>query len=183
MIDHQLETVRLKLVSVNPKLIKHLFETKSKQEIISFFETDETGLKSYEEMFEKGMETHQLSFLYFLLIHKQLGKIIGECGFHTWNKKHSKAEVFYSLREEEFKRKGYMSEALKKVIQFGFEAMQLHRITAMIGESNEASQKLVKKYGFVNEGLMRQDYFIEGKYEDSVCFSLLKSEWKSGTQL
>jgi ribosomal-protein-alanine N-acetyltransferase len=49
-------------------------------------------------MHEKGMETHRISLLYFLLFDKETQMCIGECGFHTWKKTHRRAELFYSLK-------------------------------------------------------------------------------------
>ena len=71
MTEAILETKRLQLKAITPTLIHRLFNEKSKEEIISFFGFDEQGFHKYKDMHEKGMETYQLSFLFFLLIEKQ----------------------------------------------------------------------------------------------------------------
>lgn len=179
MTEIIIETDRLQLKAITPTFIHHLFNNKSKEEMISFFGFDEQGFEKYKEMHEKGMETYQISFLFFLLISKQTNLPIGECGFHTWNKKHNRAELFYSLRADEHKRKGFMTEAIPVILRYGFEQMALHRVEALIAGWNEPSLKLINKYGFTKEGIMREDYFENGKHEDSICFSLLASEYKS----
>jgi ribosomal-protein-alanine N-acetyltransferase len=64
---------------------------------------------------------------------KKLILPIGECGFHTWNATHNRAEVFYNMRNENFKQKGLMKEALKKSIRLWFyNDLHLHRIQALI---------------------------------------------------
>ncbi|MFM2224947.1 MAG: hypothetical protein RJA07_1149 [Bacteroidota bacterium] len=113
------------------------------------------------------------------MIDKQTNLPIGECGFHTWNKKHSRADAFYLLRHDVDKQKGLMSEALPVVLKYGFEEMKLHRIAAMIADWNTASKKLLLKNNFKKEGTLREDYFFDGKNEDSDCYSLLKWEWKA----
>jgi len=70
-----------------------------------------------------------------------------------------------------------MSEALKTILKYGFEKMQLHRVEAFIGSENEASLNLVKKFNFTYEGKMRQHYKVKEKMEDSLVFSLLKHEF------
>ncbi len=55
--------------------------------------------------------------------------------------------------------------------------MHLHRIEALIGPDNIASLKLVKRLGFVEEGTLREHYFKNEIYEDSIIFSLLKQEY------
>lgn len=179
MSDIRLETKRLYLKAVTPKYINHLFESHTKAEIISILEIDETGFDRYQNMFENGMETYQISFLYFFLIEKESMQIIGECGFHTWNKKHSRAELFYSLKSDSYKRKGLMTEAIPVILKYGFEQMALHRVEALIAAWNEPSLKLIYKNGFVREGIMREDYFENGRHEDSICFSLLANEYQS----
>lgn len=71
-----------------------------------------------------------------------------------------------------------MSEALLQVLKFGFEELDLHRIQACTAKENEASKRLLHKNGFVQEGILRQDYLVNGIFDDSLCFSLLRPEWK-----
>jgi ribosomal-protein-alanine N-acetyltransferase len=182
----ELHTERLILKSITPAIIHELFETKSKEEIKNYFGFDESGFEHYKNMHKKGMETHRLSLFLFLLIDKQTDLPIGECGFHTWNASHNRAEVFYNMRNENFKQKGLMKEALKKVLEHGFNDLKLHRIEALIDANNTPSLKLLQHYDFVKEGTMREDYVIDGKNEDSDCYSLLKWEWensKNSTQI
>ena len=70
-----------------------------------------------------------------------------------------------------------MTEALKEVIDYGFKKLNLHRIQAMVDDSNIPSVKLLNRFGFKKEGTMREDYVVDGKNEDSDCYSLLRYEW------
>ena len=72
-----------------------------------------------------------------------------------------------------------MTEALKSVLEFGFNELNLHRVQALVADWNIASIKLLAKYGFFKEGTMREDYRGDDKNEDSDCYSLLEWEWKS----
>ncbi len=178
-MENQIEiiTKRLILKSITPAIIHELFNTKSKEEIINYFGYDD-AFEYYKIMHEKGMETHRISMFYFLLIEKQSGLPIGECGFHTWNSSHKRSELFYAIKNEESKQKGFMTEALKAVLHYGFTELKLHRIEALIADENEPSKKLLLRYGFSKEGTMREDYLVDGINEDSDCYSLLKWEWE-----
>lgn len=178
----EITTPRLVLKSITPAIIHELFNTKSKEEIKSYFGFDEAAFDHYKDMHEKGMETHRISIFLFLLIDKESGLPIGECGFHTWMQLHRRAEVFYNMRAENSKRKGYMTEALKAVLQYGFTELNLHRIEALIASENEPSLRLLLRYGFSKEGIMREDYVVNGINEDSDCYSLLKWEWEKNQQ-
>jgi len=172
----EITTERLLLKSITPQIINTLFNEKTEAEIKQFFDADENGYNRLKNMHEGGMETHSISLLYFLVFNKETNAIIGDCGFHTWNKSHRRAELFYNLKHDRDKRKGIMSEAVTKVLDFGFTRMELHRVEALTATGNIASIKLLKRFHFTKEGTMREDYVVEGKNEDSECFSLLKWE-------
>jgi ribosomal-protein-alanine N-acetyltransferase len=178
MHESILDTERLILKSVSPSLIHEIFETKEKNEIKCFFNADETAFAKLQIMHEKGMETFNLSLYYFLIVSRESNEIIGECGFHTWNINHRRAEVFYFLKKDSDKQKGFMSEALPCVINYGFTTMNLHRIDAKIAAWNIPSVKLILKNGFIKEGTLREDYFFNGEHQDSDCYSLLIHEWE-----
>jgi ribosomal-protein-alanine N-acetyltransferase len=177
MIEVLLHTNRLLLKGISPKVIHEVFTTKNEEEIKTFFGVDEKGYQHLKEMHEKGMETHRFSLFFFLIIEKDTNQPIGECGFHTWNSTHRRAELFYFLRDDKHKRKGFVKEALPEVIKYGFEMMGLHRIEALVGKSNIPSIRLVTQHGFYFEGTMREDYVIDGINQDSDCYSLLRHEW------
>lgn len=144
----------------------------------AIFGADEAIYNHLKTMVEDGMEAYRVTSFYFLLIDKKSEKVIGECGYHTWSVPHRRAELFYSLRNETDKRQGYMSEALKVILNYGFNELGIHRVAALTAPSNEASIALLKHYGFVMEGIHREDYVVNGVNEDSVCYSLLKWEWE-----
>lgn len=173
-----LHTERLELKGITPALVHELAATKSKEELINYFGFDEKGHEHFMSMHDKGMETYSLSLFYFVIIIKERQLAIGDIGFHTWNAKHSRAELFYNIYDDTNKQKGYMSEALKEVIEFGFTELKLHRIAAMVANWNIPSVKLIKKNGFTFEGTLREDYVVNGVHEDSDCYSLLKNEWR-----
>ena len=87
-------------------------------------------------------------------------------------KEHYRAEIGYLLHPD-YQQKGIMDEALKAVIKYGFETMQLHSIEANVNPANAASMKLLEKNGFVKEAYFKENYFYNGQFLDSVIYSLL----------
>jgi len=175
-----LQTNRLQLLGLAPAHIHELFSYYNKKQIMAYLGVEsEADFRHYKEMHKHGMETHRLSLFLFIIKEVATGRPIGECGFHSWNKKHKRAELFYLLRRDEDKQKGYMTEALAPILAFGFEHMKLHRVAAFVAHWNAPSVRLLNNFGFTKEGTMRQDYLHEGKLEDSDCYSLLKWEWEN----
>jgi len=106
-------------------------------------------------------------------------KFIGSAGFYKWiQPERYQAEMGYDL-DPAFWGKGIMTEALSAIIQYGFDQMGLHRIEVLISHQNKRSQKLIRRLGFKREGVLRDHYFVEGRFSDDVIFSLLKEEWKA----
>ena len=171
------------LKGVTPGFIHFVFSTRSKESIMELFGLDEAGFEHYREMHEKGMENHRLSLFSFLLIDSETHRPLGECGFHTWNRTHRRAELFYMMRSESDRKKGLMTEALPYVLDYGFGTLGLHRVEALVAASNVPSVKLLLRFGFTKEGTMREDYVVNGKNEDSDCYSLLRWEWEKRSPL
>ena len=181
-INTIIPTPHLLLKPFTPSDIHHLFNTLEKADIMQTLGVDEEGYNKYQIMHEQGMECYRVSMLFFLLIEKETNLPIGQCGFHTWNKNHQRAELFYILHHDLHKQKGYMKEALPFVLSYGFTEMNLHRIEALLDPNNTPSLKLLLQNNFTREGSMREDYIVDGVHESSDCYSLLHWEWeKNGT--
>ncbi len=175
-----LETQRLILKKVTPEDFVWLFQNHSDGEAKKLL-----GLSSDEELAKEkekskgGYKTYDRTICAFLMVQKDTGETIGRCGYHNWYVAHRKAEIGYLIMKEENKQKGYMSEALKAILNYGFGNMNLNRIEACTSPSNIASQAVLKKYGFVQEGYLRQHFVRTDVAEDSLIFSLLKEEYKA----
>lgn len=104
-------------------------------------------------------------------------KIIGIIGHYKISLENHRAEIGY-MSLPETNGKGYMSEAIKAVVTYGFEQMNLHSIEAIINPENIVSEKVLQKNGFLKEAHLLENEFWEGKFWHTVIYSLLKSNWK-----
>jgi ribosomal-protein-alanine N-acetyltransferase len=172
-----LETNRLFLKNITPEYLNVVFSTKTDSEIQLEFGLELIEFQKLKYRVQGGLETHSITVNYFLMIEKLTDKIIGECGYHNLNKLHHKAELFYGMRSDEFKKQGFMSETVPKVLDYGFNHLNLHRIEVKVSPLNIPSVRIIEKNGFIKEGFLREDYFINDKYENSEIYSLLKAEY------
>lgn len=106
---------------------------------------------------------------------KESNQLIGTCDFVWWDTTHHKAEIGYILSKE-YWNKGIMSEAVKRLIQFGFEVMELNRIEAKCNECNLASSRVMEKAGMSYEGTMREALFVKGMYWNLRYYAILRSD-------
>ncbi len=175
---HYLATDRMNLRLLTPEVYEFVFENYNEGQLLQFFGTEENYQREMAR-FEKGVSTFNRSFANFQMIEKTGDHIIGWCGFHTWAVDHFRAEIGYSMAGEELMNKGFMSEALAAVLNYGFNEMKLHRVEALVAEYNIPSVALLRKNNFVREGVLREHYLVDGVFEESVIYSLLVSEYRS----
>ena len=105
-------------------------------------------------------------------------KPIGNCGLHEINSKDHNATFGIVIGEKDYWSKGYGVEATRLVINYGFQQLNLHRISSTAIAFNERSIRLHKKVGFREEGRLRQAIFKNGQYHDLVQFGILREEWR-----
>jgi ribosomal-protein-alanine N-acetyltransferase len=104
--------------------------------------------------------------------------LLGTCGLFAWNRGWRKCTIGYELNPK-VRGKGYMQEALRACIDWGFENMQLNRIEAQVHPDNEASIKSVERLGFKKEGVLRQLGFWNGQFHDMFQYALLSQDWRA----
>ena len=105
-------------------------------------------------------------------------KLIGVVGLTYIDWKNRRAEVSIYIGERDAQGKGYGIDALRTLMKYGFQHVNLHKLYAEIFAFNEPSVKLFEKAGFTREGMKREDQFVDGKYWDTYVFSILEKEFK-----
>lgn len=73
---------------------------------------------------------------------------------------------------------GLMTEALREVLRFGFDALGLNRIQARCKVENAASARVMEKTGMTFEGVLRESSFSKGRFLDLKLYSILRREWE-----
>lgn len=118
-----------------------------------------------EELYGRGF--------YFLIELKSTLEIIGTIGIsNIVYGPFLSCFLGYKLCESQINN-GYMTEALKSVLDFAFNKLELHRIEANVMPRNKSSIKVLKKLGFEREGLSKKYIKINGIWEDHEHYVLL----------
>lgn len=108
---------------------------------------------------------------------KSDGRLIGTAGLHFWKRSIRCAEVGYHIGRDHW-GSGYATEALRAMLDFGFDYMDLNRIEGQHHVGNIASGRVMEKAGFQREGVWRQRARKDGALVDTVWFSLLREEYR-----
>ena len=101
-------------------------------------------------------------------------KMIGSVSFHRIEKGHYRAEIGYMLHPDYWKQ-GIISEAVGKLIDYGFNTLKFHSIEAHIDPTNIGSEKLLQKFNFVKEAYFTENYFFNGRFLDTAVYCLVNS--------
>ena len=103
-------------------------------------------------------------------------ELIGTVTLTSWQRVNRRAELGYMLSPAHW-GKGFASEAVRAVLRFGFEAMDLHRVEAELDPRNEASARLLERVGFQQEGLQRQTWYLYDEWCDSALYGILRADF------
>lgn len=169
-----LETERLLLRRVVIEDVNEIFALRSDQKVMKYIprplvKTTEDALAHIALIDEKIDSNEGINWAITV---KDNPKLIGIIGHYRIKSEHFRAEIGYMLLPE-YQGKGIISEAIKEVVKYGFEVMKLHSIEAVIDPQNFASEKVLQKNGFVKEAHLKENEYFEGRFLDTVIYSIL----------
>lgn len=170
-----LTTQRLLLRQVNADDVDTVLSLRSNHEVMKYI--PRPYLKTKEEamelitVFDDKIE-NGIGINWGIALLEEPEKIIGIIGHYRIKHEHYRAEVGYMLFPEH-SGKGIVSEALEKVVDYGFNEMKLHSIEAILDPENVASEKVLLKNGFVKEAHLLENEYYEGRFLDSMIYSKL----------
>jgi RimJ/RimL family protein N-acetyltransferase len=133
-------------------------------------------LQRFETKLEKWFEDNP-QFWQFIIEKKDETKI-GCISYYNIHAPYTTfLEMGYAILPEE-RGKGYCTEAVKIIVDYLFLSADVACIQATTDVGNIASQKVLEKSGFQKEGILRKRVFNNGRWENSVIYSILREEWK-----
>lgn len=107
------------------------------------------------------------------------GTVIGDIALHSISWKDRLCAIGYDLTKLEYRNKGYMTEAARLIIEYGFFIVGMEKIEANVLEGNIASCRVLEKCGFVLEGTERKVRYFAGKRHDRFLFGLFPDEFQA----
>jgi ribosomal-protein-alanine N-acetyltransferase len=178
-----LDTTRLTIVGINDIRISQLTEyfTNNIEHLKSgggsVPQTEEQVQNVYENWFDSILDDREVRF--FIILEDHIIGIVGVSNivrgaFHA-------AYLGYNLAEAH-QSKGYMTEALRVIIEFCFSALNIHRLMANYRPENTASERVLEKLNFVREGIAKDYLMVNGQWADHVLTSLTNIHWQPITK-
>lgn len=103
-------------------------------------------------------------------------KCIGLMGFYRTQPENFRTELGYMILPEHW-GKGYVTEAVKTLLNFAFNNLNFHSIEAVIDSRHKASENVLIKNGFRKEAHFKEDFFYNNEFTDTVKYGILKREF------
>lgn len=130
-----------------------------------------------EEYLARVRRERKMNALYpWAVVQKNNDQLIGTCTLFHLRKEHGCTALGYALAHD-YWGQGYGSEVVSCVLGYAFDTLKLHRVEVDIDPRNTASCRLVEKFGFRREGLLRACYRVAGEVQDAVLYGLLADEY------
>ncbi|BEP30188.1 GNAT family N-acetyltransferase [Helicovermis profundi] len=144
-----------------------------------FREYKEINSDMQNDWFEKKV-LNDPSTIMFSIKRIDDNKLIGCCGlcYINWIHRHADLSLYTAIDDEYMDEKGFAFESCKLLLDYGFNQIGLNKIWTEIYEFDEKKMKLYKEFGFNTDGILRKNYFYEGKWWNSYILSLLREEFK-----
>lgn len=178
-MEIHLKTERLHIRSISEIDIKNVYELQRLEETAKFNTTaipqnrSETAV-SVENWISENNKEHikRYTFAVELIQEKQF---IGLIGINLGKEHYKNAEVWFQYHFN-FWNKGYATEALKRIIAFGFENLNLHRIEAGCAIENIGSITVLEKVGMLREGHTRKLLPLKSGWSDNYGYAILSTD-------
>ncbi len=172
----ELSTTRLHLRQLRPSDVAAVFALYSHADVMRYIPLPIAQTLADAEFTINKINTriaNNESINWAITLQSDTNTVIGTIGYVRLSPENHRAEVGYMLHPKHHKQH-IMDEALKKVLRYGFDTLQLHSIEAVINPLNIASEKLLQNNQFVKEAHFKEKELINGQFTDSVIYSLLR---------
>lgn len=144
--------------------------------LLSDGEWQPSSLAAWEKHFEKHLEDQEQH----QFIIEADGKVIGSVGLHPHaNRRAGSGELGVSIHDPEYIGRGYGRDAIETFLDWAFRIMNFRRIKLETLATNARALRCYEACGFQREGLLREDEYTDGAYQDTVVMGLLRSEWET----
>jgi RimJ/RimL family protein N-acetyltransferase len=172
-----------RLVAFDPDTMGELVANWSRDsEFYQLFDTDAPlprNTKRAQEQFRERAQKDRPGSFPFLVQRLDDERLIGEAMLEGAFSPHHNAWLAIGIGERELWGKGYGSDAVKILLRFGFQELNLHRINLGTFGYNLRAVRAYEKIGFVHEGALRQSLRRDRKRWDNYYMGILRSEWQA----
>lgn len=109
------------------------------------------------------------------------GRYLGQVGLHQIHQRSRVGRLAVVIARRAEMGRGHGSAAISRALDHAFGELALHKVWLMVFCSNTRSRGIYQRLGFIEEGLLREEYYHDGTWHDMVRMSVLAREWRGGS--
>ncbi len=181
MISNLLRGEQVHLTAENPEVMSVNFSRWFQDtEWLRFLDTEPPRMfseKKWKEWLEKDLEKGVSDGVFFTIRTLESDKVIGFIGLFDLYLGHGDALVAIALGERDYWGKGYGTDAMRIMLRYAFNELNLRRVGLIVFEYNPRAIRSYEKVGFAHEGRIRQVMQRDGKRWDYLYMGILREEW------
>ena len=173
-----LKTERLSLRAMHPIDAEDMYDYAKREDVTRYLTWNPHKSVGYTKEYLRYVHSRYAlgDFYDWTIIDLESRRMIGTCGFTSIDTANNSAEIGYVLNPE-FHGRGLGSEAVARILDFGFGELELHRIEARFMQENIRSRRLMERVGMTFEGFRREAVLVKGEYRTVGICSILCKEW------
>ncbi len=141
------------------------------------FPTTRATLRHYLESVARHPENVMLAIL-----DKKTGTHVGNIKLGPIHPIHRRGDVGIMIGDKKFWGKGYGSEAIALIVEYGFKRLNLHKITLGVYADHTPAVRVYQKLGFVIEGILKEQLFRDGQFRDKAVMGILRTDYTAKKQ-
>jgi RimJ/RimL family protein N-acetyltransferase len=111
------------------------------------------------------------------VVERETGEFVGDMSLCWSSELHKTGEIGFMFLPA-YQGRGYATEAARRLIAFGFEAMGFHRVIGRAEARNTASVRVLEKLGMRREAHLVENEWVKGEWQSEVVYAMLEHEWR-----
>jgi len=177
------ETARLRVRGMVPSDAEAFVAYRSDPDVARYQSWEDYTLEQGRALIEQmqGLRPGIPGEWFQLAIEDVDGELVGDLATHVDADEHSQLEVGFTLAPQH-QGKGYATEALRGLLAYAFDTLDMHRVIAVTDAENAAAAALLTRVGFRKEAHFRDNIFFKGAWGSEFVFAMLASEWADSVE-
>jgi len=147
-------------------------------EMLRLMDDDPARPWSPSRLQERMSEEPKLDHFWFMVRRLDDDRLIGEAGLGGISWLHGEAWLYISLGDRACWGKGYGTDAVRVLLRYAFEELNLARVSLGVYDYNPRAVRVYEKVGFVHEGRLRESVQRDGKHHDEIVMGVLRQDWE-----
>jgi RimJ/RimL family protein N-acetyltransferase len=165
------------LRAIERKDLSQLMEWRNQPSFRKYFREFRELNSSKQELWFDKLVMNDPNTMMFSIVDIETSELLGACGlcYIDWQNRNADFSIYIG-KDHLYIDSKYAVDAAKIMIKYGFEELNLHRFWSEIYDFDEAKKQFFQTLGFTLDGQFRQTHWTEGRWCDSLFFSLLPTD-------